>query len=87
MKKQVKDQTGSGCVLEGGEGRLQELQPRQLAEQMALKLATGELDLEVIEARDLNGLGEGRVGCEQCGDFEVCLPLLGLFEVLSPGVV
>lgn len=71
-----------------GQPKAEDLQvtpPAQLLGEMVFKLLPGDLDLEVPQPRDLDGLGEGRIGLEQGGDFEVCFALLGLLDVLRLG--
>ena len=63
---------------------LQETEPRQLREDELLERAARDLDPEVPEARDLDGLGQRRIRLQRRGRREVCPPFFGLSEELRP---
>ena len=60
----------------------QEAKPRKLAHQKPLEATPGDLNLEVVHARHLQRLRQRGVRLQQRWNSEVCVPLLGLVEVL-----
>ncbi len=63
---------------------LHETPPGQLADQEPLEVAAGQLDVAVVQAGDLQGLGQGGVGLDQGRHLYVGVALLGLVKVLRP---
>lgn len=63
----------------------EEARPAQLLQHVLLEAATGDLDLAVVDAVDLDGAGEGVVGLQQAGDGGVAAALPGGLGVLGLG--
>jgi hypothetical protein len=59
--------------------------PRQLTEQKSLKPTTRDLDGQVPQSRNLNGLRQRRISLQKRRYLEIRLALLSLFEMFCSG--
>ena len=67
-----------------GIGNSQVAEPRQLREDELLERPARDLDPEVPEARDLDGLGQRRIRLQRRGRSKFRPPFLGLSKELRP---